>query len=224
MPITVLPTAIATTFFPKIVSNFKNKNDNNFLYNLINKVLFISSVSFALIVTFNAESIMTTIFSSQYALSSIPMILLIWSCIFQFFCYVSLDFFTADSKQKINLIFSIFVVVLSLMLLFPLIQKYSYTGAAFSKLLVSIIGTVFIILNLGKLNIKPQFINYNILVWLVVNLTSCYLLSFMPLILYLFLTPLVLVISTIILKCFSESEILTILQKINKEKWAKLLT
>lgn len=223
MPLTILPTAIATTFFPKVVSNFNNKSDNNFLYNLINKILFVFSISFSLVITFNAESIITTLFGLQYVLSAQPMIFLIWSCIFLFFCYVSLDFFTADGKQETNFMFSILIVSVLITILLPVIPRYSYNGAAFAKLLVSVIGTIFIIINLKKLNIRPQFINHNIIGWLIINLFSCYFLSYLPFILYLIIAPFALIISAVLLKCFSESELRTILEKINKEKWAGLL-
>jgi len=223
MPITVIPTALATTFFPRIVSNFNKKIDNNFLYNLINKVLFVFSISFSLIMTFKAESIITTLFGSQYSASVDPMVLLIWSCLFLFFCYLSLEFFTADGKQMINLLFGIIIVTVSIAALILLIPKFSFNGAGFTKLFVSVIGTLFILFNLKKLNIKARFLNFNLIGWLIINLAVCYLFSFLPLILYLILTPFILIVSSIILKCFSADELSTILQKINKEKWAKLL-
>lgn len=222
IPITILPTAIGTTFFPKVVSNFSEKNDNSFIYNLINKILFIFSISLSLIMTFKAESIITTLFGVQYSQSSLPMISLVWSCIFLFFCYISLDFFTADGKQAINLIFSVLVVVITIVLLLIFIPKYSYNAAGLTKLFVSIIGTIFVVSNLKRLNIKLDFIRTNSIIWFIFNLLSCYLVAFLPLILYLFFSSAILALSAFKLNYFSELEIKTILQKINKEKWGRI--
>lgn len=221
IPLTILPTAIATTFFPKVVSNFNEKNNNNFIYNLINKILFIFSISFSIIMTFKADSIISSIFGTQYLQSAIPMIFLIWSSIFLFFSYVSLDFFTADGKQSINLIFGALVVVLSVSLLVILIPDYSYNAAGPTKLLVSIVGAIFVVINLKKLSIKADFVNYNSTAWLIINLIICYLLSFLPLIIYLILSPILLIITALMLKYFTEPELRIILQKLSKEKWAE---
>ena len=74
IPISILPSAIATTFFPKIVFNFKNKIDNSNIYNLINKILFLFSASMALIVTFKAKEIILLVFGLQYIQAYSPSI------------------------------------------------------------------------------------------------------------------------------------------------------
>jgi O-antigen/teichoic acid export membrane protein len=224
IPLSILPSAIATTFFPKIVFNFKNKIDNSNIYNFINKILFMFSVSMALIVTFKAKEIILLIFGSQYIQAYSPSIFLIWSFVFLFFSYVSLDFFTALDKQIYNLLFAFLIVMLSIILLIIFIPLYSFNAAGAIKLTVSLIGAGFVLVHLKKLNLKVYFFDKKVAIWILICAVLIYFISYLPLLLYVLLTPLIVFIITIKTHFFKEEELYILLQKFNKEHWVEKIS
>jgi len=217
IPLAILPSAMATTFFPKIVDNFKNKKDNSEIYNLINKILFSFSISLALLLTFKAKAIILLIFGSQYEAAYSPSIYLVWSCVFLFFSYVSLDFFTASNKQIYNLLFAFLIVILSIILLTIYIPQYSFYAAGVIKLAVSLIGAVFVMYNLNKIGLKIYFLDKKSVFWVLICLTLLYMISYLPLFLYLVLSPISITLITIKTHFFKKEELFILLQKINME-------
>lgn len=217
IPLAILPTAIATTFFPKVVSNFNNSLDNSFIYNLINKVMLLFSISLALVVSFKAKDVIVLIFGNQYEEAFIPSIFLMWSCVFLFFSYLTLDFFTAANKQKYNLLFSLLIALLSFFLLIYFIPLYSYNAPGAIKLFVSLIGAVFILFNLSKVNLRISFFDLTVFKWILLSTVSLYLLSFLPLFLYFLFSLVLIIILTLKIHFFSRNELLLLLNKLNVE-------
>lgn len=222
-PLTILPTALSITFFPTISNNFYNQKDNSKIYNSLNKILFFIGTTISLIFTFKANEIINLIFGNEYSQSYLCSIYLIWSCVFLFISFVSLDFFTAAGKQKFNFIYIIVILLTTICLLFFLIPNYSYNGAGFTKLIVSLIGSLFILMNIKKLSIRVNFINKNVISSILIIALVIYFLSFLPLLFYLVLTPILSLIIVLKLHYFQNEELYSILIKFNLEKFYEKL-
>ncbi len=223
IPIGIIPTALATTFFPKIVQNINSNNSNERILNLVYKVLFFISFMLAITTTFKAESIIVFIFGKLYAESAKPMIFLFWSYVFLFYNYFSSDIVTAYNKQIFNFIYALFVVCVDLLFIFILLPHYSFVGVAAAKLFAGILGTAFIEFVLLKLNVKPGFLSFNLIVWSFVMSVCLYFISSLPLFVYLFCSVIIMLVMIKLTRYFSNDEILQIFKILKKENWGKRL-
>ena len=86
-----------------------------------------------------APYIVTLIYSSQYALASAPMQILIWTVLFLFMNYVTTSLLNSIGKEvsvtKIYIVAAFFNIILN----YILIPKYSYIGASISTVLSEIL-------------------------------------------------------------------------------------
>jgi O-antigen/teichoic acid export membrane protein len=164
------------------------------------------------------------VFGLQYIQAYTPSIYLIWSFVFLFFSYISLDFFTALDKQIFNLQFAFLVVILSIILLLFFIPLYSFNAAGGVKLTVSLIGAGFVLFHLKKIKLKIYFFDKNILSWIVICSILIYIISYLPLYLYVLIAPIIIFIITVRAHVFQEEELYILLQKFNKEHWAEKIS
>ena len=219
IPIGIIPLALATTFFPRIVQNINNNASNEKIFKLVYKVLFFISFMLAITVTFKAAGIIVFIFGKNYAESSKPMIFLFWSYVFLFYNYFSSDIVTAYNKQIFNFIYALFVVGVDLFFIFMLLPSYSFLGVAVAKFLASILGSIYIQYILLKLKVKPGFMNLKVIGWSCAMAISLYLISSLPLFIYLLSSIIIMFVLIKLIKYFDDEEIMQIFRIIKKEEW-----
>jgi O-antigen/teichoic acid export membrane protein len=221
IPIGIIPSALATTIFPKIVQGAQNKNNDTGFITLAYKILFFISFTLAAVITFKARNIVSFIFGTTYVDSAVPMVVLFWSYVFLFYNYFSSDIITAHNKQQFNFIYAALVVLIDLICIVFLLPHYSYVGVAIAKLIASVIGTILIIYVLFKIKVKTNFINFKIITWCAAVTISYYLLSNLQLFIYLFLSPFIALISIKVIKFFNDEELMQIFKIFNKDKWGR---
>lgn len=223
MPLNIIPGVIVTTVFPFLVKNLQDRFKIDAINAMVFKVLFIISFALALIFSFKSEVIVQLVFGIKYRSASLPSVMIFWSLVFMFFNFFTLDLLTAHSKQKLNFIYSLVLVVSNTLLNLILIPQYSYTGVGFAKIAAGFLGFVFLTWALLKNNFKLSFVNLKLLSWVVVTTIIIYRLSFLSLVLYLVTSCIVIIVPLIILNYFEKEEWEVILRLLNKEKWNKYL-
>lgn len=222
MPLSMIPASLITIVFPLIVRNIINNNrdGNEQILRLTFRILFLISFAFAVIISFKIDLIVNLIFGREYEQSALPTILLAWSQVFLFYNFFALDLLTAINMQKWNFYYSSLIVILNLSLDFLLISKYSFAGAALAKIITSLIGTLFIIFILNKYKLKFNFLSINIVGWVILSVGFTYLLSFLPVIVYLITCSITVVVLAFKLQFFKREELNTIINILNLGKWS----
>jgi len=223
MPLSIIPGAIVTTVFPILVKRMLDKVSLDFLSNLVIKLLYFIAFIIAAVFTFESNSLVNLIFGSQYLSASLPASILYWSQIFLFFTYYTLVVLIAKNKQFYNFLYAAIQVVVNLTLNFILIPQYSFLGASLAKLIASFISFVFILFVLNKFGYKPSIGRYKVLLWSILMCLGLYVLSFLPVIPYLLLSPVIILVATIITKLFGGEELIIFFKLVNKEELGKKL-
>lgn len=221
----IIPNVISTTVFPLIMKNKSADPSKNFrLIRLVYKILFFIAFCIAVICTFEAEKIVTILFGNAFSPAAVPMVLLLWSQVFLFYNYFSVDIFTAYNSQKYNFLYAIIVMVINIVLMVFLIPYYSYTGIATAKILSSMLGSGLIVIWMKKIGIKTSYIDINIVSFCLIFGILLYILSFLPLFIYAIASMLALVVMTKKICFFSQEEILILLQLFKLEKLNRYVT
>ncbi|MFC2085250.1 oligosaccharide flippase family protein [Bacteroidota bacterium] len=224
MPLGVFPVAVITTVFPIIVKNISiDEKTNDTIITLVNKTLFIISFIAAVLISFKSEDIIVLIFGRDYVSSSIPVVILFWSYLFLYINNFTLDLQTAYQKQKINLFYAIVVLVVDLLLIYLLLEKYSVTGVAVAKLIAIISGSFFLYTINKRISFKHLPLNGSIVIWGCILLLIAFILSYLNFIIYLITSLILILFCTIALKVFTNRELETLLKLVDKEKWKKFL-
>jgi len=202
MPLSIIPGAIVTTVFPILMKRMSDQISSDSLSNLVIKLLYFISFVLAAVFTFESDALINLIFGSQYSAASLPTSILYWCQIFLFFTFYTLVVLIAKNKQYYNFIFGAIQVIVNVGLNFLLIPKYSFLGAALAKLIASFASFVFILLIIGNLGYRPSIGRYKVLFWSFLTCGGLYLLSFLPAVPYLIISPILILIITIGLKLF----------------------
>ncbi len=218
MPLSIIPGAIVTTVFPILVQRLSDKESTEFITNLVIKLLFFISFVLAAVFSFESREIVTLIFGKEYASSALSASILYWCQIFLFFNFYSLSVLIASNKQHYNFIYSAIQVVVNVALNFLLIPSYSYAGAANAKLIASFASFLFILYALNKFGFRPSIGRYKILVWSLLLAIILFGLSYFPLLLYLIISGAVIFLLTLILKVFSDEELIVFFRLVNQEE------
>ena len=107
-------------------------------------------------VYFYSPYIITLIYSSEYALASVPMQILIWTVVFLFINGVATSLLNSIGKEfnvtKIYIIAAIFNVALN----YFLIPKYTYIGASIATVLSEILILGLMMYSISKTEYKPD--------------------------------------------------------------------
>jgi O-antigen/teichoic acid export membrane protein len=223
MPLNIIPGAIVTSVFPILVKKMADEESTEFITNLVIKLLFFISFVIASVFSFGSAEIVRVVFGREYASSSFSASILYWCQIFIFFTYYSLSVLIANNKQHYNFIFGLVQVLINLVFILLLVPNYSFVGASIAKLIASFVGFVYIIYVLSKLGLKPSIGRYKMLLWSGLLALILWLLSDMPLVVYLTLSAIVIFILTIGLKFFEKDEIIAFFKLVNREEMAKNL-
>jgi len=222
LPLNIIPATIVTVVFPFIVSEGNSRYKKESVIKLLYKILFITSLTIAVVSSFKIGDITILIFGGDYSKASLPALLLFWAQIFLFFNFFSLDLLTANNLQRWNFIYAIAIVVTNICLDIIFIPNYSFTGASIAKLVASIIGTIFLSFVLLRARINFNFIKISLIGFICLIIILLYLISELPLFLYLIIGVLVIILSLIIFRLFNFEEIKIILAFLNKEEWIKI--
>lgn len=220
----IIPNVISTTVFPMIMKNKSEDPSKNVrLIRLIYKILFFAAFCIAVTCTFEAEKIVAILFGKSFSPAAVPMIFLLWSQVFLFYNYFSVDIFTAHNSQKYNFLYSSIVMGINIALMMLLIPYYSYNGIAVAKIVSSMIGSGLIVIWMKQIGIKISYININIVAFCLVIGILLFILSFLPLYVYVVASIVMLAIVTKRIGFFSQEEILTILQLFKLERFSRFV-
>lgn len=221
MPLNIIPSVIVTTVFPFLVKNLQDRFKTDSINAMVYKVLFLISFILALVFSFKSESIVQIIFGYKYSSAHLPTTLIFWSLVFMFFNYFTLDLLTAHSKQKLNFVYSLILVLSNTILNLILIPDYSFVGVGFAKIIAGFLGFIFLTWTLLKHDFSLSFINVKFILWIIITSVLVYLFSFLPLLLYLISASIIILITIILFKFFEKEEWEVIFRLLNKEKWGK---
>ncbi len=184
MPLNIIPATIVTSIFPMIVKHRGNE-EYSARISLLFKVLFFISFLFAIIFSFKSFSFIHLTFGNSYEESAVPTILLFWAQVFLFFSFLGNDILIAYNSQKWNFLYAVIIVLLNLLLDLILLPKMNFVGAGISKLIASFLGAAIIAVALRSKDVNFYIISFKNLVWMISILIAFYLLSFLPLYLYI---------------------------------------
>ena len=207
MPLGLLPVAIITTIFPLIVKNRReDPTKNSEIIRFVTKVLFIFSFIFAIVLSFKSKDLCILIFGEDFGDSYQPFILLLWANVFMFFNNFSLDLFAAYNIQKYNIFVALVVVVVNISILIFFVEDYSYNAAGGAKILATVTGSLLIMFLLSKnklFKFKPRIKEF---IWCVLISFSLYLLSYLPILVFIILSFIVIAITGYIFSIFTNAE------------------
>jgi len=220
IPFSVIYYALVTSIYPKLTNYFDIDNKKVEFYSKISlKILFLISFSLALIISFKSKEILYIFFGNNYVEANHSLILLSFSQVFLFFNMFSSSLIVNMNVQKYNFYYAILVACFTIILSFLLIPKYSYNGAALSKLISTIIGTTFFMSILSKKHFSFNIINLQIIIWILMTIFSSFLFMKINFFIFIIIIPLIILILSIFLNFFSKQEIVILLKLFNKEKW-----
>jgi O-antigen/teichoic acid export membrane protein len=222
-PLSIIPGAIVTTVFPILIKRMSDQVSSDSLSNLVIKLLYFISFVIAAVFTFESNSLVTLILGPKYLAASLPASILYWCQIFIFFTFYTLAVLIAKNHQFYNFLFGAIQVVVNLAFNFLLIPRYSFLGASLAKLIASFASFLFILIVITKLGYKPSIGRYKVLIWSFIICGGLYILSFMPVIPYLIVSPILIAVITLGIKLFSEEELLVFFRLINREELGRRL-
>ncbi len=207
MPLNIIPTTLVITFFPAIVRNIKQNASSELLIKFLFKFLFWVSFIMAVFVSANSEKLVVTFFGDQYAESAVSTAFLFWAQVFLFFNFFALDLLTAYDKQFWNFIYSVFLVLFNFIFAVFLVPIYGFNGAALAKLIASIMSFGYLIFILNQNQIKYNFLDFRVVVWVLVLLVSTALIRFLDFYSYSLLFFIIVIVVTILTHYFGNKEI-----------------
>jgi O-antigen/teichoic acid export membrane protein len=147
-----IPTIIASSLFPAIVS--AKKNNINMFYNRLQKLyafMFWIAVAVALPVTFLSGYLINFIYGTAYSGAAEVLRISIWTGVFVSLGVVTGNLVIVNNKQKYGLIATVIAAVTNAALNYFLIPIYGIIGAALATLIAQIISGFII----------PSFLTYD---------------------------------------------------------------
>ena len=223
MPLSIIPGAIVTTVFPILVKKMSDKISSDYLSNMVIKLLYVIAFVIASVFTFESYSLTVLIFGKNYGVSALPASILYWCQIFLFFTYYTLVVLIAKNKQFYNFIFGAIQVVVNIGANILLIPQYSFLGAALAKLLASFASFVFIVYILNKCGYRPSIGRYSVIAWSLLLCVGLYVLSFLPVMPYLLISPFLIIFITFGIRLFNEDELIIFFRLLNREELGREL-
>lgn len=221
MPLNLIPGVVVTTVFPYLVKNLRDRLKTDSINSLVYKSLFLVSFVLAIIFSFRSETLVVLLFGAKFRAASLPASMIFWSLVFMFFNYFTLDLLTAHSRQILNLIYSLLLVSTNTILNILLIPDYSYAGVGFSKVIAGFLGFSFLFWVLYRYGFRLSFINFKFVLWTASISVLVFILSFLPLMIYLLLSVLVIIVSLKLFGYFENEEWDLFFRLINREKWSR---
>ena len=221
MPLNIIAAAIIYTILPTVIKNIQyNEVKNDKIFKFVYKLFYLIPFLIAVVMTFKIKEIIALFFGNQYSESSISTLILAWAQIFIFHSFLVINLIIAYNQQKWNFHYAIILLVLDILFNLLLIPKYSYLGASLAKIIACIAGFIFMIYILNKLKFRIYPFNWSLLLWSISLFLFQYILSFMNIFPYLFISIIVIVLITYFFKYFDKEEIRIILKLIGLEKWS----
>jgi O-antigen/teichoic acid export membrane protein len=218
LPLSVIPIAVISTFFPIIVKNISKNIEANIVINsIIYKTLYLLSLMVCVLVIFKSREVVDIVFGVDFIESSSPVIILFIANLFLFQNYFSLDLCTAHNKQYINFIYAVIIFIVNLSILIFTVEQFSFSGAALAKLISLIVGWIFMNLILNKHNIFKIRLSWKIIIWTTILVTSSYLVSSISFILFIVTILLTFFAGNVFFGIYNENEIIIILKFLRKE-------
>lgn len=222
LPLMIIPSAIVSTIFSTLVKNVGlDENRNKLINRFIFKTLFLISFGFTVLIGFKSTDIVTLVFGPDYLKSALALILLLFTQIFLFSNYFTINLLTIYNKQRKTMTYAVIVLLINFILNIVFIPLYSFNGAGIAKLVAVAVGTFTLLIITRDDRINPGILNMRFFAWIVILFTAIMLVSSFSLFIYIILSIMLLILITLLLKYFSNEEILMILKLINKEKWGK---
>ena len=131
-----IPTVVCSSVFPAIVQA-KQQSQAEYYARMQQLYDFMAFLSWgiAIVVSFSAKYILTTLLGSQYASAGTILTLHIWSGIFIFFGVARGNWLVIENKTRLSLITQLMGAVTNILLNLWLIQEYGAIGAAISTLI-----------------------------------------------------------------------------------------
>ncbi len=220
MPLGIIPFALITTAFPFIAKNKNLKfNNTTITIQIVFKVLFLFSFLAGIFASFKAEDMIVLIFGVKYRDAAIPTIIIFWSYLFIFFSNFIQNILTIYDQQKKNFNYSLLLVVANLIIMFFVLISLRSTGAAFAKLFASLVGYLYLLYVIRKLNLYTNAVSFNTLIWSILIVSTSYILKDFNLIVFVLLFPILSIIFTFFTKYFTKDEVLAIKKLMNNPAW-----
>lgn len=217
-PMELIPSLLITAFFPIIVKNIaNNKSNDKVVKSNINLLNFVS-ISFACLIFFKSDLIVKLVFGNDFINSSQATSFLAISLIFSFLIFYFLDLLTAYGKQKFNLIYIVFVLILNSFLNISLIPKYGIEGAALTKIFSTLMGFIFLLIIVSR-NTNVNFSSlFSAIVYLFLLTILIFFISNLNLYLYLSLSTIAIGFSAIISRIIDLNELKNFFNSLAKSK------
>lgn len=220
MPMLIIPIAFIHSVFPKITADYHNFSSNNFItIKFLFKTLFLLSFGIAAIVTFKSTEFINFLYGNSFSSSANSLTVLLWSQIFLFNSFLVINLLVAYNKQGSLYFFSITILLFNIILNFLLIPEYSFMGSSYAKLFSNVLGFLITSFVLYKIDRTLYFNEKGVILFGIILLGCCYLLTFLSLVPYLFIAGFMIPLLAIIIKFYSSIEIKFLLKLIKKEKW-----
>ncbi|HRI47783.1 MAG TPA: oligosaccharide flippase family protein [Ignavibacteriaceae bacterium] len=196
VPLLFFPTALVHTFFPLINENLQeNPNQNGKIITFVFKVLIIAPFILFIIFVFKSEDFVILIFGKEFIRASNPTAILLLAQTFVFFNYFMTNLTVAYSKQKWNFFFALYLLVSNFILNIFLIPYFNYEGAAFAKLLTTFTASILAFVLIKKIGYTLNLINFRMIAWLSLIGCSLFVLSYLNVYSYLFISIATIIIS-----------------------------
>ena len=174
IPFNLLPVAIATTVFPVIIKREVNRTA---LIQGVYKMLIFIALIVIIIFNFKSTEIIGLVFGSKYEIADSATSVLFLGIGFLFFNFFSHSIFTIEKKQSLTFFYVLILVTANILFDFILIPHYSFLGASISKLIALIVGFLFILSKIKKVDISLDFFNLKFFIFLAVSFLFGYFLA-----------------------------------------------
>ena len=223
-PLLVIPYAVIQTVFPRIVQNMNSlSNQNEKLIVIVYKILFGLAIIISLLFTFKSQEVITLLFGLNFEKSALPTSILLWSQIFIYYSYFTINLFLAYNKQALIFRYAIVVLAVNILINLVLVPHFSFLGASIAKIFAAFFGSIFIMATHYNLKKRLYFLSIRMLIWLTTVLLLCFLSSYFPLLLYFVLSSLMIFISMIYIQYFTKEELLLFFNIIKRPRIAMFL-
>ena len=207
IPLSVFPIAIVSTTLPLIISNLEKKNiHTKRIIALVYKLLLLISFISAILISFKAEEVVLFLLGQEYLDSSLVVVILVWSNIFLFFSFFTVEILTVFNMQKFNFYYSLIIVFFDLLLFGILFENYTFVGVAIARASATIIGAIFLKYILRRLDKNIKVINLKFMLFGIILISAGALFSQLNLIVFIFLTILLFPILIVKMDLFEEYE------------------
>jgi len=207
-PLLFIPNAIVSSLLP-VLSNYHERSNENFTkaFHLGLKIVFLIALALAIAATFLGSQVIDLLYSSEYAASAGPLIILMWSQVFLFLIFYFANALISANQQRTAFIAAATMFATSLLANWLLIPAFGITGAAFAKLISSAFGWMVLLIAISR--IFTLDLNHFILrgaMFAIAFAVGLALLSRAPLCVTIFVSPAIFVLLVTISGVFNSEE------------------